>query len=216
MPIADLPGIGLRIRTSADATAYAMFLRERGDLLDLHRRAELDLVAGDGRTPGVAGDLGVDAELLQHLGEPLDDRVAGLRPRLVRRAGLEHVVGRQRVGDVAGQRELLDPLRERRVRRRLELAGSPSAAGRRLGGASASADRRLVDGLPAPLARAARGPRAPGCRTPGRPCSGSMSSSAACAGGRASAGSARRRRPRRRGAAEHPVARGSPSRVGTW
>ena len=25
MPIADLPGIGLRIRTSADATAYAMF-----------------------------------------------------------------------------------------------------------------------------------------------------------------------------------------------
>jgi len=26
MPIADLPGIGERIRTSADATAYAMFL----------------------------------------------------------------------------------------------------------------------------------------------------------------------------------------------
>ena len=26
MPIADLPGIGLRMRTSADATAYAMFL----------------------------------------------------------------------------------------------------------------------------------------------------------------------------------------------
>ena len=25
MPIADLPGIGLRMRTSADATAYAMF-----------------------------------------------------------------------------------------------------------------------------------------------------------------------------------------------
>ena len=25
MPIADLPGIGLRIRTSAEATAYAMF-----------------------------------------------------------------------------------------------------------------------------------------------------------------------------------------------
>ena len=26
MPIADLPGIGLRMRTSAEATAYAMFL----------------------------------------------------------------------------------------------------------------------------------------------------------------------------------------------
>ncbi len=26
MPIADLPGIGERIRTSAEATAYAMFL----------------------------------------------------------------------------------------------------------------------------------------------------------------------------------------------
>ena len=25
MPIADLPGIGLRMRTSAEATAYAMF-----------------------------------------------------------------------------------------------------------------------------------------------------------------------------------------------
>ena len=26
MPIADFPGIGLRMRTSADATAYEMFL----------------------------------------------------------------------------------------------------------------------------------------------------------------------------------------------
>ena len=36
-------------------------LGERGDLLDLDRRAELDLVAGDRRAAGVAGDLGVDA-----------------------------------------------------------------------------------------------------------------------------------------------------------
>ena len=28
MPIADLPGMGLRMRTSAEATAYAMFLEE--------------------------------------------------------------------------------------------------------------------------------------------------------------------------------------------
>ena len=26
MPMADLPGMGLRMRTSAEATAYAMFL----------------------------------------------------------------------------------------------------------------------------------------------------------------------------------------------
>ena len=93
-------------------------LAERGDLLDLDRGAELDLVAGDRRAAGVAGDLGVDVELLEHLGEPGDDRVGGLGARLVHRAGLEHLVGGQRVGDVAGQRELLDAGRQRGVRRR--------------------------------------------------------------------------------------------------
>jgi hypothetical protein len=41
----------------------------------------------------------------------------------VHRAGLEHLAVRQRVGDVAGQAELLDPLRQRCVWRRLRLAG---------------------------------------------------------------------------------------------
>src|SRR4029434_9452100 len=37
---------------------------QRGDLLDLDRGTELDLVAGDGRTAGEAGDRGIDVELL--------------------------------------------------------------------------------------------------------------------------------------------------------
>ena len=95
-------------------------LRQRRDLLDLHRGAELDLVAGDRRAAGVAGDGGVDAELVHHLHQPLDDRVAGLGARLVRRSGLERGVVGQRVGDVARQRELLHAGRQRRVRRRLD------------------------------------------------------------------------------------------------
>ena len=63
MPTADLPGIGLMIRTSGLATEYAMFLVERGDPLDLHGGAELDLVAGDRRPAGEAGDGRVDLEL---------------------------------------------------------------------------------------------------------------------------------------------------------
>ena len=66
MPIADLPGIGLRMRTSAEATAYAMFLDEGGDPLDLDAGAELDLVAGHGRAAAEPGDLGVDLELVEH------------------------------------------------------------------------------------------------------------------------------------------------------
>ena len=103
-------------------------LAQGGDLLDLHRRAELDLVAGDCRAAGVAGDLRVDAELLEHLGQPVDHRVGRLGPGLVDRTRLEHLPVGQRVRDVAGQAELLDPLRDRRVRRRLgrrfRLAGT--------------------------------------------------------------------------------------------
>ena len=132
MPIADLPGdrredphVGRRDRVGD-------VLAERGDLLHLHRGAELDLVAGHRRATRVAGDLGVDVELLEHLGEPGDDLVGGLRPRLVHRAGLEHLVGRERVGDVARQRELLDARRQRRVRRGLG-ALLDLLVGRRLG-----------------------------------------------------------------------------------
>ncbi len=55
-------------------------LLQRGDLLDLHARAEFDLVTGDGRAAGASGDRGVDLELLQHLGDRLDHRsLAALR-----------------------------------------------------------------------------------------------------------------------------------------
>ena len=53
---------------------------ERGDLLDLDRRAELHLVAGDRRAAGEAGDGGVDVELLEDAGDRLDGDVVGLRP----------------------------------------------------------------------------------------------------------------------------------------
>ena len=42
MLIADLPGIGLRMWTSADATAYAMFLDSVGHALDLVPRPSTD------------------------------------------------------------------------------------------------------------------------------------------------------------------------------
>ena len=59
-------------------------LGQRGDPLDLDARAELDLVAGDRRAAGEAGDLGVDLELVEDLGERLDDPVVGRAARLVR------------------------------------------------------------------------------------------------------------------------------------
>ena len=43
-----------------------MLLLQRGDLLDLDAGAEFDLVAGDGRAAGAAGDGGVDLELVEH------------------------------------------------------------------------------------------------------------------------------------------------------
>jgi hypothetical protein len=63
--------------------------------------AELDLVAGDRRSSGVAGDLRIDLELLEHLGEPLDDFVRRLRARLVGAAFAQELRVRQRVDDVA-------------------------------------------------------------------------------------------------------------------
>ncbi len=73
-----------------------------------------------------------------------------LERALCDRAGLEDVVAGQGVGDVAGQRELLDALRERRVRRRLDGAGvglavAPSAAAGdgRVTSVGASANRSM-------------------------------------------------------------------------
>ncbi len=92
----------------------------------------------------------------------LDHVVGGLGPGLVRAAGLEHLVGRQRVGDVAGQRELLDPGRQRGVRRAARARPSRRPSTRPPGSPSSwAAFFALAD---------ARGPRAPGCRRAGRPC----------------------------------------------
>ena len=51
------------MRTSALGHGVGDVLAQRGDALDLDRRAELDLVPGDGRAAREAGDPGVDLEL---------------------------------------------------------------------------------------------------------------------------------------------------------
>ena len=171
MPIADLPGIGLRIRTSARGDGVRDVLRECGDLLDLDRGADLDLVAGDRRTAGVAGDLGVDAELLEHLGEPADHLVAGPGAGLVRRAGL--AAPRCRGGC-------------RRCRRRARAAPSARAAACAAGAPGrwpcrrpdwrpgSPGSRHHRSGCPRgrradDACASARGRSGPDCRTPGRP-----------------------------------------------
>ena len=64
----------------------------------------------------------------------LDHVVGGLGAGLVHAARLEHLAVGQRVGDVAGERELLDPRGQRRVRRRLEgLLGGTADVGGLLG-----------------------------------------------------------------------------------
>ena len=118
MPIADLPGIGDRIRTSATGHRVGNVLRQGRHAFDLDRRSQLDLVPRDGGTAGVAGDLGVDLELIQDFGQRLDYLVRGGRAGPVRAALTQGVAGGKRVGDVARERQLLDPLRQRRVRRR--------------------------------------------------------------------------------------------------
>ncbi len=50
---------------------------ERGDLLDLHARSQLDLVPGDRRSARVAGDRGIDLELFEDTGHPVDHLVVG-------------------------------------------------------------------------------------------------------------------------------------------
>ena len=87
-PTALLPGIGLRMRTSGDFTAYAM-LRDSWVIRSTFTPwPELDLVAGDRRAAGEAGDRGVDVELLEDALQRGDHLVVGLAAGLRRGAGL--------------------------------------------------------------------------------------------------------------------------------
>ena len=65
---------------------------QRGDLLDLDAGPELDLVAGDRRAAGEAGDGRVDLELVEHLGDRLDHRVVG-GAALLRRVARDQQAG---------------------------------------------------------------------------------------------------------------------------
>ena len=81
-PTALRPGIGARMRTSSDAIAYWMSLLEAGDAVDLHARAELELVAGDGRADGGADEARVDAVVrergLEDAAALVDEAAVGL------------------------------------------------------------------------------------------------------------------------------------------
>ena len=174
-----------------------MFLRERGDALDLGGRAELDLVPRDRRTAGEPGDLGVDLELLEH------DRVSASTTRsfatlrvLVRRAGHEEGLVGQRVGDVAGR------------------ATSCSTRAGRLdvgGGTSGLLGARAPAGAAGRLRRARRQPAG---ASPGR-----AASRRAAAGGpsaRADHGRPARTPRRRRPLLQRSTARGGDRGVGRW
>ena len=94
-------------------------LAQTRDAVNFDAGAELDLVTRDRRAAGETGDDGVDAELVEHLGERVDDAVVRGRTLLGRRALLEEGRLGQRVRDVAGEGELLDALWE--LLRRLSL-----------------------------------------------------------------------------------------------
>ena len=109
---------------------------QRGDLLDLDAGAELDLVAGDGRASGEAGDRGVDVELLEDAGDRLDDPVVRAAARARGRSGGQQITRRERVGRVAGglahrQAQLLADTVAARLGRRGGRHGRSGAAGPR-------------------------------------------------------------------------------------
>ena len=119
------------------------------DPLDLDARPELDLVAGDGRTPGEARHARVDVELFEHLRERCDDRVICLRAGAGRRPALEHAGPGQSIVDCAIEGQLLGrPCRgrrgggiggdSRRRRRRLEVHDGDLAGQIARGGVEAS------------------------------------------------------------------------------
>ena len=141
---------------------------QRGDLLDLDRRPELDLVAGHRRTAGEAGDRGVDVELLEDAGDRLDGDVVALRARLRRGSGPQHVERGQDVvpGDrldgellrLVDRRQVLrrvGPVDDRRAQRGVHRRGDDRRVDRGVRGAEvdrAGGEQVLRQGLPAEAA----------------------------------------------------------------
>ena len=164
-----------------------------GDLLDLDRRAQLDLVAGDGRAAGEAGDLRVDVELLEHAGDRLDDLVVRAAAGARSRARGQQIARRQRVGRVAGglahrQAQLLADTvtarlgrrggRDGRAGRRGRAGGSPVAAGGPSGPPAARRSAAARRRRPAGGGSADAAPARPGGSS--GPRSSPRSSSASC------------------------------------
>ncbi len=127
---------------------------QRGDLLDLDARAEFDLVAGDRRSSGEAGDGRVDGELVQHAGDPSDHLLVGRRPGLRRGAELQHARRWELVGPV--QRSVQRQLGRRGDRGRMRIDHrATQPPGRGLGGSVDRADGRQVQrGGRCPVVRA--------------------------------------------------------------
>ena len=84
-----------------------MLRLQRGDLLHLDARPELDLVAGDGGPAGAAGDGGVDLELVQHLADGVGHLAVGRAALLGRVTGDQQAQRRQRVGTLDDPVQLL-------------------------------------------------------------------------------------------------------------
>src|SRR5690606_26973457 len=114
-------------------------LGQRGDLLHLGARGQLDLVAGHRWAAGESGDLGIDLELLQGVGQRIYHYLVGFGSFLGRRAGRKEVLFWQGVGDVPGELQLFAAGRNWRLRGGGEPGGTRGdlvhggGRGRRLG-----------------------------------------------------------------------------------
>ena len=150
-----------------------MLRLQRGDLLDLDAGAEFDLVAGDGRAAGAAGDRGVDLELLQHLGDGLamrslaDVRRFGGSPAFSRSSdGSVYGPSTTRSNDIAcflaGFLRALAGAAPERSEPRRRAGSSPSVC--RLATPAARHRRRPTDRRNSRR----RSPRAPRCYAPAR------------------------------------------------
>ena len=155
-PTACLPGIGARMRISVVARAYARSSRSAATLPTFVPGASLQLVARHARAGDGADDAGLDAEVLQRLGQRGGDALAagvvglhGARAREHRRVGQPVVAHRRRRAEVL------------RASRSRSSEGSPwLGLGRRLGvglgpGRRSSSSRRRALGR-RPTAGAAR------------------------------------------------------------